>query len=287
MSDSAQANTEEQEQQDFGSVPTEINVRSPRRVTDFATLLGIVFALGCIVIAILIGQSNANFFNVPSLFIVIFGTIFATSIAYTPSELGKAWSVIGKTIMRPSYDHSHLARTLLDLAVIARKNGILALSRYESELQKNSDLHFVIQMALDGYTAQDIEQLVAQERDALIERHRRSASITRRASEVAPAMGLIGTLVGLVQMLADLENPEAIGPAMAVALLTTFYGAILGTIIMAPLAIKLEKYSYDEALNKTMIMTAAISIANQENPRRLEMLLNSELPPSDRITYFQ
>ena len=144
-----------------------------------------------------------------------------------------------------------------------------------------------MQMVVDGYSAEDIKRLVSQETDALLERHKRSASITRRASEVAPAMGLIGTLVGLVQMLADLENPEAIGPAMAVALLTTFYGAILGTIIMAPLSIKLEKYSYEQALSKTMIMTAAISIAAQENPRRLEMLLNAELPPSERITYFE
>jgi len=100
-------------------------------------------------------------------------------------------------------------------------------------------------------------------------------------------MGLIGTLVGLVQMLADLENPETIGPAMAVALLTTFYGAILGTVIMAPLSVKLEKNSHDDALIRTLIATAAVSIARQENPRRLEMLLNSELSPSNQIDYFK
>ena len=99
-------------------------------------------------------------------------------------------------------------------------------------------------------------------------------------------MGLIGTLIGLVMMLADLENPETIGPAMAVALLTTFYGAILGTIVMAPLAVKLEKRSSDEALMKVLVKTAAVSIANQDNPRKLEMLLNSELPPTQRIRYF-
>ena len=122
--------------------------------------------------------------------------------------------------------------------------------------------------------------------EVLAERHKRSASIARRASEVAPAMGLIGTLVGLVQMLADLENPETIGPAMAVALLTTFYGAILGTVVLASIAVKLEKNSADETLIKTLVTIAATSIARQDNPRRLEMMLNSELPPSERIRYF-
>ena len=120
---------------------------------------------------------------------------------------------------------------------------------------------------------------LAQDLDALVERHRRSASILRRGSEIAPAMGLIGTLIGLVQMLADLQNPETIGPSMAVALLTTFYGAILGTAVLAPMAAKLERNSNDEAMIRTLTMMAMASIARQDNPRRLEMLLNSELPP--------
>ncbi|MEC7029070.1 MAG: MotA/TolQ/ExbB proton channel family protein, partial [Pseudomonadota bacterium] len=133
----------------------------------------------------------------------------------------------------------------------------------------------------------DIDRVLGQEVDALAERHRRSASILRRASEVAPAMGLIGTLVGLVQMLAQLDDPSSIGPAMAVALLTTFYGAIMGTVILGPLAAKLERNSGDETMIKNLILTAMGSIARQENPRRLEMLLNSELPPEHRIRYFE
>ena len=100
-------------------------------------------------------------------------------------------------------------------------------------------------------------------------------------------MGLIGTLVGLVQMLAQLEDPSAIGPSMALALLTTFYGAILGTVILGPLAAKLERNSNDEALSKNLVLMTMSSIARQENPRRLEMLLNSELPPEKRIKYFE
>ncbi|MFN3700202.1 MAG: motility protein A [Alphaproteobacteria bacterium] len=262
-------------------------LEKPSRRADFATIFGAIFAVGLIIAAIAIGSSNANFFNVPALMIVLFGTMAATAISYTGEELAKAGHVVAKTMVRQVYSPSRLAKNLLDIAVIARKNGLLAVSQYERELQKDPNLQRVMQMVIDGYNPNDIERMLGQEIAALVERHKRSASIMRRASEVAPAMGLIGTLVGLVQMLAELENPETIGPAMAVALLTTFYGAILGTVIMAPLAVKLDKNSTDEALTRTLIATAAVSIARQENPRRLEMLLNSELPPSEQIDYFK
>lgn len=253
---------------------------------DLATILGLLFALGLIIGAIAMGSGNANFLNVPSLMIVLFGTIAATAVSYTPEELKYAGSIIGHSIFQKHWNSTALASNLVSLAIIAKKKGVLALTGYDAELDKNPFLDRSFQMVIDGFPADDIEFLLNQELEAELERHKRSASITRRASEVAPAMGLIGTLVGLVQMLADLENPETIGPAMALALLTTFYGAILGTIVMAPLAVKLEKRSHDETLIKKLIKIAAVSIARQENPRKLEMLLNSELPPAKRIRYF-
>ena len=239
MSDVAQDNSADQQQ---AAIP-QLKLHQPHTSADFATIFGALFAVGLIVAAIAMGQSNANFFNVPALMIVLFGTMAATSISYTPSELARAGSVIKHTLVRRVYKPSELATNLMDLAVVARKNGILAISQYDAELKKDPHLRRVMQMVIDGYLPDDIERMLLLETEALAERHKRSAGITRRASEVAPAMGLIGTLVGLVQMLADLENPETIGPAMAVALLTSFYGAILGTVIMAPLAVKLEKNS--------------------------------------------
>ena len=253
---------------------------------DLASILGLLLSFGLIGGAIAMGQSDANFLNLPSILIVIFGTMTATAVSFTGAELAKAGKILGNSLFSRLRDPSKLSSTLIDLAVIAKKKGILALTAYEPELRKEPFLKQALQMVVDGYNANDVERLLSQEIEALLERHRRSANIARRASEIAPAMGLIGTLVGLVQMLADLENPESIGPAMAVALLTTFYGAILGTVVMAPLAVKLEKNSQDEALIKTLIITAAASIARQENPRRLEMLLNAELPPDQRIKYF-
>jgi chemotaxis protein MotA len=115
----------------------------------------------------------------------------------------------------------------------------------------------------------------------------KAAAVLRRAAEISPAMGLIGTLVGLVQMLGSLDDPATIGPAMAVALLTTFYGAIMANMLLSPLAAKLERHAADEALVMTLDVTTAASISRQENPRRLEMLLNAALPPAQRTKLFE
>jgi chemotaxis protein MotA len=124
------------------------------------------------------------------------------------------------------------------------------------------------------------------EMHAIQQRHARSAGILRKAAEVAPAMGLIGTLIGLVQMLSHLEDPSTIGPGMAVALLTTFYGAVLATLVFAPLAAKLERNSADEMLVNQVYVISCVSIARQENPRRLEAQVNALLPPARRVRYF-
>lgn len=273
------------EQDNAGPLP-EVRIENPGNKPDFATILGLIFSVALIAGAIAIGQSDASFFDLPSVMIVIFGTMASTSISYTGAELARAGSLVGKSMFRKVYKPSKLATSLMDLSIVARKKGVLALVNYDKELRKDEFLSRAVQMVVDGYTAEDIERLLSQEIGALTERHKRSASIARRAAEIAPAMGLIGTLVGLVQMLANLDNPDAIGPAMAVALLTTFYGAIMGTVILASIAIKLEKNSADETMIKTLILTAAASMARQENPRRLEMLLNSDMPPSEQINYF-
>lgn len=264
-----------------------VKVPLPRVFPDFATLLGFFFAIGLIAYAIYMGQSDASFYNLPALMIVLFGTMAVTAISFTGAELLKSGSIIVRSLVRRIYDPIQLADALLAMCVIAKKKGLLALSQTEKELKKDPFLHHTLQMAIDGNKPEDIDFIISQDIASLIERHKRSAVMTKRAAETAPAMGLIGTLVGLVQMLADLENPDAIGPAMAVALLTTFYGAILGTVVMAPLTVKLDKNSKDEALIRHMIRLTAVAIARQDSPRKLEMALNSILPPNQQIRYFK
>lgn len=263
-----------------------IQITAPRIRIDLVTIFGLSLAIGFIAAAIAMGNSDANFFNGPSFMIVILGTMAATSIAYTGGELKRAGSIVGNSMFRKVWNHTTMSQQLMDIAMLARKKGLLALSSIDAELRKDAFLHRAVQLVTDGYSGEDIEHVLGQEVDSLTERHHHSAGIVRRASEIAPAMGLIGTLVGLVQMLANLDDPSTIGPAMALALLTTFYGAILGTIILAPLAAKLERNSNDEAMIKNLVLLAMSSIARQENPRRLEMILNSALPPHERLQYF-
>lgn len=267
-------------------LPT-IRVPQPSNKADIVTILGLISSVGIIIIAIILGQSDANFFNLPSFLIVIVGTLTATSISYSGRELKKSLQSLRSCLFRPVRNFALLAKSMIDFASIARTRGVLQLSNYEKETQKEPFLNKGIRMVVDGYQPDNIKRILQQDIDMQEERGRRAAGILRRASEVAPAMGLIGTLVGLVQMLADLQNPDAIGPAMAVALLTTFYGAILGTIIMAPLAAKLEKNTGDEKIAQTMVLKTCISILEKENPRNLEMMINSLLPPSERIVYFK
>ncbi len=264
-----------------------VSVPSAESRIDIVTILGLALSFGLIVGAIALGQSEASFFNLPSVLIVVLGTMTATAVSYTGGELSQSMPVIAGSAVRPVRDFPALAKSMLDLASIARQRGLLQLSNYEKETAKEPFLKYALGLVVDGYDPADIQRILQQDIDAEEERNKRAASVLRRASEVAPAMGLIGTLVGLVQMLADLDDPNSIGPAMAVALLTTFYGAILGTVVMAPLAAKLEKNAADEVTAKTMTLKTAMSIMKQENPRNLEMMVNSLLPPSQRIIYFK
>ncbi len=273
-------------QQEAAPLPT-IRVPVASSALDFASILGIILSFVLIIGAISIGESNAGFFNTPSILIVVFGTITATCIAYTGKELRESIGVIFSSFMRPVRDIKALARAMVDLADIARKRGLLTLSNFEGQTANEPFLNYALRLAVDGYNPEDIERILQQDIDEEEERLKRAASILRRASEIAPAMGLIGTLVGLVKMLANLaDNPDQLGGDMALALLTTFYGAILSSIVFAPLAAKLEKIAADTVKAKKMTLFTVMSVLKQENPRNLEMTINSILPPSERIKYF-
>lgn len=278
--------TEQEVQQQDANLP-QIRVPKIGKSLDFVSILGLFFSFALIIGAIVMGKSEANFFNIPSVLIVVLGTFTASCISYTGMELRQSVGIIFTAIMRPVRNFSALATSMVSLAVIARKKGVLSISAYENQTRNEPFYLYAMGLVTDGYDSDDVNRILSQDLDMEEERCKRAASILKRASEVAPAMGLIGTLVGLVQMLAELENPEAIGPAMALALLTTFYGAILGTVVLSPLAAKVEKNASDEATSKKMALHTALSMIKQENPRNLEMNINGLLPPSLRINYFK
>lgn len=266
---------------------TNISIKPVQRKADYATIIGLLGAITMIGIALVLGGRVGSFLDLRSALIVIVGTVAITAIAYSLSDMAKAGKVIGRSFMQNIADQKTMAHQLLDLATVTRAQGPLVLQKYQKQMARDPFLLRAMNLVSDGTSAEDIDRLLGQEIESVTARHEHSAGILKRASEVAPAMGLIGTLVGLVQMLATLDDPSSIGPSMAVALLTTFYGALMGTVLLSPLAAKLERRSEDEFVIKTMVLLAAMSMSRKENPRRLEMLLNTTLPPENRIRYFK
>jgi chemotaxis protein MotA len=232
---------------------------------DAATILGLCSGLALIFSAIFLGGSPAAFFNVPALLIVFGGTFAVTTICFSLREIVRLQGVIVKTLFYQATEPQEAALKMLKLAELARKDGVLAIQ---------------------GAPGEEVERILNIELAAMTQRHARGAGVLRKAAEISPAMGLIGTLVGLVQMLGNLEDPATIGPSMAVALLTTFYGAVLATLVFSPLAAKLERNSAEETLLNKLYVIGAGSISRLENPRRLEMLLNTVLPPTQRLRYY-
>ena len=264
----------------------EVRIVPVRQSPDFATILGLLAAFGLIVAAIILGGSPGSFFNIPAILIVIGGTFAVTTICFSIGEVGKTVNVISKTIFHTIREPSEAASHVMQISQMARKNGVLSLQSVLESLKHEPFLHKAVSLVVDGVPSGEGENILRREMNSMARRHAKSASILRRAAEFSPAMGLIGTLIGLVQMLGNLDDPTTIGPSMAVALLTTFYGAVLANLVFVPLASKLERNSSLEEVLNSVYVTGAVSIGRQENPRRLEMLLNSTMPPSERIRFF-
>ena len=253
---------------------------------DFATIIGLVIAFVLVITAIILGGSPASFVNIPSVFIVVGGTLAVTTVCFSLTEMLRTGVVISKTLFHSIRDPGEASVHVLTLAQKSRRHGILSLQEDLERLVPQPFLHKGVQLVVDGTPGEEVESIMRRDMLSTAQRHMKSASVLRKAAEFAPAMGLIGTLIGLVQMLGNLDDPTTIGPSMAVALLTTFYGAVLANMLFIPLASKLERNSTQEELVNQIYLMGASSIGRQENPRRLEMMLNSVMPPSQRIQFF-
>lgn len=253
--------------------------------TDWATLGGLIAAIGFIIIALVISGSYTAFADLPSILIVVLGTAAVTLVCFRWDDLRLVMPILKRSFSYHGHDHQVLARTLVDMSILVRRRGTLALADYERLWRADPLLYPYVAMVVDGFAPQDIERTAAQEMDTSLELYRKASSVLRRAAESAPGMGLIGTLIGLVQMLGNLQAPESLGPSMAIALLTTFYGAFLGTVILTPLANKIERNANNEVVERQMILAAATAMSVLDNPRRVEMTLNAFLPRDKRLAY--
>jgi len=265
---------------------TPIEVAPAKSQLDLATIVGLISGFGLVATAIVIDGSPGSFINIPGVLIVIGGTIAVVTMCFSVKEMLQSVGVIAKTISYRVQDPSDAATQVLQIAELARRQGVLSL---QGEIERMAGEPFLFKgmsMVVDGTPGEEVEAILRRDLIATMQRHQKSGGILRKAAEFAPAMGLIGTLIGLVQMLGNLDDPSTIGPSMAVALLTTFYGAVLANMVFSPMANKLERNSAEESLVSNIYIMGAASVGRQENPRRLEMLPNSVLPPVKRVQYF-
>ncbi len=228
--------------------------------------------------------SPLSFFDLPALVIVVGATAVAVLISTPWRDLREATAAISHTLA-PRREEAPLAvaATLVELARQARHHGVLVLQRRAADPTLPRYLRRGIGFAVDGSPEDEVDTLLRLEAHAAAERDRLPVAVVRRAADYAPAMGLIGTLIGLVQMLGRLNDPASIGPSLAVALLTTFYGAVLAHVVLSPLAAKLDRRAADAAMTRTMARFAILLIIRRENPSRLAVMLNSVLPPDRQL----
>ena len=250
---------------------------------DLATVAGIIIAFSLVVGAIMSGGSLMLFVDFPSILIVLGGTIGATLINYPFGYMLEVLKVIRKTFFSSVEPPSAIIAQFMDYANRARREGILALEPVIKEV-KDDYLRKGLQLTVDGFEPQIIQDILELEIGYREDRHDLGAEMMLVMGAFAPAMGMIGTVIGLVQMLQSMNDPSAIGPAMAVALITTFYGALLANLIFLPMAGKLKTRNKEEILNMEMILNGILCISNGDNPRIVAEKLNSFLPPKQRQT---
>lgn len=251
---------------------------------DPAGALGLMAAFALIGLAIMSGAAPGRFLDPPSLLIVVGGTVAVTLASFSMHDFARLPAVLAAALSpTPPARPREVADVALELAAAVRQASLPALEARVRTLERHGFLHRGLSMLLEGAAPEGIETTLGREIEAADERCRAAIAILRRAAEVAPAMGLIGTLIGLVQMLGHLDDPAEIGPAMAVALLTTLYGALLAHVFFTPLAERLEARGQVERQGAELELLAAVAIAGRDNPRRLEAALNGLLAPEDRV----
>lgn len=246
---------------------------------DLATVIGLVGGFALILWAILMGGQLKMFIDIPSVLIVFGGTLAAVFVKFRLGEVFSTATVVMKAFFNTRPEVDRVIGQLVDMANIARKDGILALEKIKSE---DVFMQSAINHCVDGADPEFLETVLGKDLEYLIQRHQRSISIMESMAEFGPAFGMVGTLIGLVQMLANMSDPNTIGPAMAVALITTLYGAILANLVCIPLAGKLTFYSEDERLVRQVIIDGMVGIQKGVNPRMLQEALKAAIPPKQR-----
>ena len=249
---------------------------------DMGTVIGLVLAIAAILVGIILGGGSIGAMIDPtSVFVVILGTIGAVVISFPLARTLKIHSVVMQALFGATADPVQTIRDLVRYAEVARREGILSLENLISEM-KDPFIVRGVKMAVDGTDPELIREIMETELEALMDRHAQGKKILDAISKYAPAFGMIGTLMGLIFMLKNMDDPSAIGPGMAVALITTLYGALIANVAAGPMADKLSSKDAEEVLVKTIVISGVMAIQSGDNPRVVESKLTTFLPPARR-----
>lgn len=246
---------------------------------DLGTVIGMLGAIGFVVMSMLMSGELGMFINIPSVLIVFGGSLFVVLSQYTLGQFFGAGKIAGKAFMFKIDTPEALIEKIVEMADAARKGGFLALE--EAEIA-NAFMQKGVDMLVDGHDVDVVRETMAKDISMTTQRHEFGATIFKNMGDVAPAMGMIGTLIGLVAMLSNMDDPKAIGPAMAVALLTTLYGAFFANVVCLPMAIKLNNRAEEEKINQSLVLDGIVGIADGQNPRVIEGILKNYLAESKR-----
>lgn len=253
---------------------------------DLATLSGILGAFAIIIFAVVFGSDSSPliFVNVPSILIVVLGSLLVVLIKFTFSQCIGALKVTMRAFSDKKESAEDLIEQIVEVARIAKKDGLLAV---DDEFITYEFLKKGIRMLVDGQKPEVIKETLSKEIQLTIQRHTWAAKVFTALGDVAPAMGMIGTLIGLVQMLSNMEDPKSIGPSMAVALLTTLYGAMLANMFALPIADKLSLRKMQERYLKSLCLDGILAIEAGYNARVIEELLQVYLSPKEKLALEQ
>lgn len=243
---------------------------------DIASLIGFIGAIGMIIGAMISAGGLGPFVDVPSILIVFGGTFFAVMYTAPMGVFFGSFGAMAKVFMPKPQNVEALIERMVELSNTARKDGMMAL-----EGQEVPDKFFEkgLQMLVDGADESKLVKQMSQEIKSMKKRHEDSQGVLKGWVDIGPAMGMIGTLIGLVQMLGNMADPKAIGPAMAVALLTTLYGAFIANVLFAPMITKLEGYTADEVIYREMVLEGLRNISRGESGRNVQEQMVASLPP--------
>ena len=244
---------------------------------ELSTVIGLVLCVGFVLMGI--GKDIMRFVDMPSVAIVLGGTLGTIFIRYPIKMIAGLFPIVMKTFFVKVDNPDDMIRKIISLSVEAKKNGILGLEKVKIE---NPFLKKGVQLAIDGVEPELIEAVLNIDIVSTTKRHETGCSMLDSAGATAPAFGMIGTLIGLILMLGDMDDPKGIGPAMAVALVTTFYGSVLANIFFLPMSDKLKYFHEQEMLIKRLIVNGILSIANGDHPAVVQEKLGSFLNPVAR-----